>query len=706
MLLTPPELDMPFCRIYHVHMIMAGCVAAIYRTMHRLILIFLLLTPALSLFAAGWDTQAAANAFHQARQKRAEIAQTANPTLDQYLACARIYRSVHVNDPHYGRTGDAIYEEGLVYQEAADRFSKPEYFRKAADKFRLLVRDYEGNLNCPDAWKRLGALYSKYLNDEASAEDAYRRLRSNYGYSEKAIQKLRAAAVPTTARISSAPEPASQTAKPTAAAALESSSIQPAAIQSIRFWSTADYTRVIVDLDSNAKYQTKRLSDPDRIYFDIANARLSPLLTSRSFAVQDELLKYVRIAQNRSDLVRVVLDISTTEGISISELQDPFRIVIDLRRKGATAPPPALTSPVISRRESQTPPAAVTELPSPAIRLPQKSEQAAPSQGKEIGPAVNPPPEPRQPLVVTEIIPPVPREVKPVPSPVLSDSAAAAKKKEPAMTASTIKAPLTPKAGAIPIPQQSAPTSRGDRTLTRTLGLKVGRIVIDPGHGGHDHGSSGPGGLLEKDFVLGLARNLKDMIEEKIGAEVVLTRDDDTFIPLEERTSIANQHKADLFISIHANSSRFHSISGVETYYLDFARTDAEREIAARENAMADNNVRDLEDLIKKIAKADKSTESRELASFVQRKLFSGARQVLPQTRNRGVRRAPFIVLIGANMPSVLAEVAFISNPKDERLLKKESTKQSLVKALFAGIDGYMKTLGSDVVQTQTIQSK
>jgi N-acetylmuramoyl-L-alanine amidase len=183
---------------------------------------------------------------------------------------------------------------------------------------------------------------------------------------------------------------------------------------------------------------------------------------------------------------------------------------------------------------------------------------------------------------------------------------------------------------------------------------------------------------------------------------VILTREEDAFVPLEERTAIANQHKADLFISIHANSSRIRSISGVETYYLDFAKTDAEREIAARENATAVNNLRDLEDLIKKIAQADKSSESRELASILQTKLYSGSRRVFSSSRDRGVRSAPFIVLIGANMPSVLAEVAFISNPKDERLLRKESTKQSIVKALFAGIDGYMKTLGSDVVHNQT----
>ncbi len=197
-------------------------------------------------------------------------------------------------------------------------------------------------------------------------------------------------------------------------------------------------------------------------------------------------------------------------------------------------------------------------------------------------------------------------------------------------------------------------------------------------------------------------RACRKNFKTKLGAEVFLTRDDDTFISLEERTAFANQHKADLFISLHANSSRIHSISGVETYYLDFAKNDAQREIAARENATTVNNVRDLEDLIKKIAQADKSTESRELASIMQKNLYAGARQVLPLTQNRGVRSAPFIVLIGANMPSVLAEVAFISNPKDERLLGKEATRQNIINALFAGIDGYMKTLGTDVVKNQT----
>jgi len=250
------------------------------------------------------------------------------------------------------------------------------------------------------------------------------------------------------------------------------------------------------------------------------------------------------------------------------------------------------------------------------------------------------------------------------------------------------------------LPKPAAPTTfDGSRTMTRVLGLKIGRIVLDPGHGGHDTGTIGKGGLKEKDLVLDVALELKKLLERKLGAEVVLTRGDDTFIPLEERTQIANQHRADLFVSIHANSSSTRTASGVETYYLNFARTEEAREIAARENATTLRNVRDLQDLVKKIAAAEKSVESRELASLVQKKLYGGAQRAFPGARNRGVRSAPFVVLIGANMPSILAEVGFVSNPRDEKLMRKDSIRQQLVTALYSGIESYMQTLGRDLAQ-------
>ena len=418
-------------------------------------------------------------------------------------------------------------------------------------------------------------------------------------------------------------------------------------IRNIRFWSTADYTRVIVDIDKETKFTQGRLSNPDRFFLDISGATLSSDLLNKILSVEDGILKQVRAGQNRPTSVRIVLDIVELGSISVSEMQDPCRLVIDLYRKGVVAP----------RAES-------TEQEAPPFSEPGQ-KQSPLKAGTEKEPE----------------------------APVKNDSTA--------KPSSTEKLPPAPA-----IQRQSPKTSEGDRTLTRMLGLKVTRIVIDPGHGGHDFGTTGPGGLHEKDLVLSLARDLQAMIQAKIGAEVILTRSDDKFVSLEERTAAANQHKADLFVSIHANSSRNRSISGVETYYLDFARTDAEREIAARENATSASNLSDLEDLIKKIAQADKSSESRELASLLQKRLYSGARQVFPSTKNRGVRSAPFIVLIGANMPSVLAEVAFISNAKDERLLKKEATRQRLVRALFSGIEGYMETLGGNIVQNRTTSSQ
>jgi len=542
---------------------------------------FLFLLPVSSLPAKRWDSAGAARSFEQAERQRAEIEQSKNPSLDIHLKCARAYRQVYMKDPHFRGAGEAIYQEGVLYQKAAAEFASPQYYRTAERRFRLLVKDYPGNPRCRDALLRLGEIYTLHLNDETAAEETWKLLAKAYRYSAAALERIRK-------ELASHRSPA------------EGGSL----VRNIRFWTTAEYTRVSIDMDAEAQYEKGRLSNPDRIYFDISKAKLNSDLVNRVFDISNGLLKQVRVGQYKPDVVRVVLDLSGESASTVDELRDPFRIIVDLRP--------------VSRSAAKT-------IPKP--------------------PAT--------------VIPP-------------------------------------------PLPKAAAPTSQGDRTLTRTLGLKIGAIVLDPGHGGRDLGTIGPGGLAEKDLVLSLALSLKKMIEGQIGAEVILTRTDDTFISLEERTAIANRHKADLFISIHANSSRNRSVSGVETYYLDFARNDADREIAARENATTTSNISDLEDLIKGIARADKSAESRELASIIQNSLYAGARKLFRSTQNRGVRSAPFIVLIGANMPSVLAEVAFISNPGDERLLTKAPNREQLAKALFSGIEAYMKTLGGNVVHNRT----
>jgi N-acetylmuramoyl-L-alanine amidase len=238
-------------------------------------------------------------------------------------------------------------------------------------------------------------------------------------------------------------------------------------------------------------------------------------------------------------------------------------------------------------------------------------------------------------------------------------------------------------------------TSNGDTSLVRALGLKVARVVIDPGHGGHDEGTTGPKGLLEKDLVLDIALRVGKLVEERMGAEVIYTRSDDTFVPLEGRTALANEKKADLFLSIHANSSPVPRIAGMETYFLnlpDSRDTDA-ADVSARENATSQKSIFELRDLLQQITLHNKLEESREFASRVQASLYALSARNFPGVKNRGVKKAPFVVLIGANMPSILAEIGFLSNPREEALLRKPEYREKLAEAIFRGLSRYADSL-------------
>jgi N-acetylmuramoyl-L-alanine amidase len=231
-------------------------------------------------------------------------------------------------------------------------------------------------------------------------------------------------------------------------------------------------------------------------------------------------------------------------------------------------------------------------------------------------------------------------------------------------------------------------------SLTRELGLKINRIVIDPGHGGFDTGAKGPHGLLEKEVCLDVALRLGEMIRQNIpGAEVVYTRKDDSYVPLEDRTAMANSADADLFISIHANSSDYREVRGVETYYLSLATSKEAKELAIRENAMTQSSLHDLPDLVQKITQNEKIAESRLLAAEIQDALSERMQLVSRWEKNRGVKQAPFIVLAGANMPAVLSEISFVSNASDETLLLGASQRQRIAEGLFRGIAAYLDGL-------------
>jgi N-acetylmuramoyl-L-alanine amidase len=241
--------------------------------------------------------------------------------------------------------------------------------------------------------------------------------------------------------------------------------------------------------------------------------------------------------------------------------------------------------------------------------------------------------------------------------------------------------------------RKGVPAKKGDRDLTRALGLKLGRVALDAGHGGHDVGTHGPSGYLEKDLTLDITRRLGALIEERLGSEVVYTRSSDAYVGLEDRTRIANESKADLFLSIHANSSPYRSVAGVETYILNFTTSKSAMQLAARENAMAESSIFNLQELINKIALKEKTDESREFANRLQTALSGLSTKSNDGAKNRGVKRAPFIVLIGATMPSVLAEIGFLSNASDEALLRKPEHRQKIAEALYKGIASYASTL-------------
>jgi N-acetylmuramoyl-L-alanine amidase len=270
-------------------------------------------------------------------------------------------------------------------------------------------------------------------------------------------------------------------------------------------------------------------------------------------------------------------------------------------------------------------------------------------------------------------------------------NALVAKVPSPSMVGSEVS---STKAPAIETALPAKRNSSGDRSMIRALGLKVGRIVLDPGHGGHDTGSVGPEGLREKDLVLDVAQRLGRLVQDRMGSEVIFTRSDDTFIPLERRTEIANEAKADLFLSIHANSSPLRSAAGVETYYLNFTTSRSALDLASRENSGSQMTVYELQGLLQKIALKDKAEESREFASRVQTALYTlSAKTMESRSRDRGVKKAPFVVLIGASMPSVLAEIGFVSNAHDESALRREEYREKTAEALFKGISSYANTL-------------
>jgi N-acetylmuramoyl-L-alanine amidase len=582
-------------------------------------------------------------------------------TLADYKQTVAAYQKVYLITPKAEEVTPALIAEAELYQQMAQQFDE-KYFQSAIDTYNFLLKQYPESRYRSEAIFSIAQIQKDDLGRPEVAEVTFKDFLKRFPKSDKAPKARQALK-----EISDAREPAKIKAPEIKGPIVEQreSAHGTPHVTDIHTWNDENYTRIVVSLEDTVKFDSAHIASPDRVYFDLHKANIGPGLANKTIDVQNGLLKSVRVGQNRAGVVRLVLDVDGARDYSAHLVSNPYRLVIEVRNNAAVT---------TAKNATSAPAQPVT--PAPASPPAKSDTDKADANAVEK----------------------------------TNDAVSAANEKDPATAKLAAKLAATPAAKSTPLrtkssaansaplqpPTEPKPTRDGQHSLTRALGLKIGRIVIDPGHGGHDTGTIGPHGLMEKDLCLDVALRLGNLIQQKLpGAEVIYTRKDDTFIPLEQRTAIANDAKADLFISIHANSSHDHEARGIETYYLNFATSEESLEVATRENALSQEGLHDLQDLVKKIARNEKIEESKEFASDVQDSLSHRMQLVSQNEKNRGVKKAPFVVLIGANMPSILSEISFISNPSDEKLLRRGDQRQRVADGLYRGIAAYLDNLNS-----------
>jgi N-acetylmuramoyl-L-alanine amidase len=527
--------------------------------------------------------------FYQAEACQREL--EGDPARQKYrhhwMRCIDKFKDVYQQDPDGGWAPAALYRAGALYLDLARFSGSAADRREGIDLLQRLVRRFERSAYRTKAEALLGP------TAKAPAPSAP---------PQKAPPAAQAKPVPPTTRAVAAP------AK-TAAPAPERPNGSPATVESLRFWSNPNYTRVVVDLDGATAYRhhllkkDPEIGKPQRLFIDLDASRLGKDL-QRQIPINDDLLLDARAGQYDVNTVRVVVDIKSFKTYKIFSLNNPFRIVIDVWGQGGETLAAAKASP--------------------------RAPAASPSQVADPGK-----------------LPP----------------------------------------GA----------------LARQLALGVGRIVIDPGHGGKDFGAPGYlKGVHEKHVVLDIAKRLAKKIKARLGCEVILTRDTDRFLTLEERTAIANTRNADLFISIHTNAARNQRAYGIETFFLNLATDDDAILVAARENATSEKNISDLQTILLDLMQNAKINESSRLACHVQGALYGHMNGRYSQVRDKGVKQAPFYVLLGAQMPAVLVETSFISNQRECQRLIDPKYQEHLCEGIVKGIETYMRETNPTAFIQQT----
>jgi N-acetylmuramoyl-L-alanine amidase len=705
-------------------------------------------------FSARRET--AKNQFDRAEKERQtlEARPEKNRSLKDYTAVLNTYRRVVLITPRAAEVPAALNQVAGLYRVMGHLFNE-KYYQLAVNSYQFLLREYPASRYREDAMLAIGKIEQNDLHDSVLAKTSYEEFLSLHPRSPHAnevraiLAQLRGPSGPAkpVPKISPAKDrspvkvavaektPASTDTKPDASGEIQATSNSRPQVTRIRTWNADTYTRIVIDVGAQVKYQAARISNPDRIYFDVEDAKIDPELLHKPIEIEGGgFLKSVRVAQNQLDVVRVVLEVDRAKDYSVFLLPDPYRLVVDVYGNSTTAEEVARASAPAPGPTKDIPPVKPAKpATESASKLPDKTpERTSPNPAPTAGAIID---VTRNGKVTAQSYSRMPQPHREIDSASTGKNLASKSAEAPsamdktAQTDRIVQSASPPPAGvgsnAAPPPPTARPASAktksarnlksahdqaeemgppsipetprdGQQSLSRALGLKIGRIVIDAGHGGRDTGTIGPTGLMEKDLCLDVALRVGKLIQQGLpSAEVVYTREDDTFIPLEQRTEMANDARADLFLSVHANSSPNRKARGIETYYLNFTGSSDAMEVATRENALSENAVHDLQDIVQKIARNEKIEESRDLAGTIQNSLAKRVENINRGDRSRGVRKAPFVVLIGANMPSVLAEISFISNPSDEQWLKKPESRQRVAEGLYHGIETYLQNTNS-----------
>jgi N-acetylmuramoyl-L-alanine amidase len=586
------------------------------------------------------------------------------PTLKQLRAVVAAYERLVQRFPSSGYSDNALWQGGNLALLAHDRFRQDADRRTAERLLTRLKAEYPASSLAP----RIEAVLAESA-PVPSEGDAAKRV-SGAPETKRKVPGTLSGGVSTggtgTTPVSAAekgptPVPVNTrgTAERDASKKVPGTLSSVVTIREIKRTPIDDGVRVTVEMDGESLYHSEKVENPGRVFFDLKGTRAVAALQDRTLKFQDDLVREIRLGRHPQNTTRIVMDMNGVDSYSVFTLYNPFRLVIDFRRAAAPAPlvhlrpegralDGLMVRPRLEGRASDGLKTAAAPLPT---ELPVTPVPPAPS-----------------PSATTGTVPP---------SPAID------------------KVPLVSRQPAAPLatpPSVPATNSNGQFSLARQLGLGISRVVIDAGHGGHDPGAQS-NGVTESELVLDIALRLRKLIEKQTGIDVTMTRDTDVFVPLEERTAIANREAADLFLSIHANASRNARARGVETYFLNFATNPEAEAVAARENSASGRTMHNLPDIVKAIALNNKIDESRDFAGVVQRSMVTRLEQRNKQVKDLGVKQAPFVVLIGAGMPSVLAEISFVTNRQEGQLLKTGAYRQQIAQALMDAILRYQHSL-------------